>query len=95
MPFFHFIVERTNLSSLINWCTTHNSLFVVYFDENDGSAGNKIPVIAIGQDVKANFQLSTRYNHYNWTRTICAMFSADEVWTANLRSKYKIRGCWK
>jgi acid phosphatase len=86
---------KNKLSSLIDWCTTHNSIFVVYFDEDDYSASNRIPVIAVGQNVKRNFQLDTYYNHYNWTKTICSMFYAPNDWTSNLSSKTNIIGCWK
>ncbi len=86
---------KTNLSSLADWCQTHNSIFVVYFDENDGSNGNRIPVVAVGQPVKTNFQRNSLYDHYNWTRTICSMFSAPEAWTTNLSSRSRIDSCWQ
>jgi acid phosphatase len=86
---------KTNLSSLADWCKTHNSIFVVYFDENDGAQGNKIPVIAVGQNVKTNYQDTTTYNHYNWTRTACKMFSAPEQWTSNISTISSINSCWK
>lgn len=86
---------KTHLSSLVEWCRTHNSIFVVYFDENDGTSGNQIPAIAIGQPVKANYQQTTYEDHYNWTRTICAMFYAPETWTTNLSSRSSITGCWQ
>ncbi len=86
---------KTKLSSLVEWCKNHNSIFVVYFDENDGAEGNKIPVIALGQNVKVNYQNNILYNHYNWTRTICKMFAANETWTTNLNSREVINGSWK
>jgi len=85
---------KNNLSALADWCLTHNSIFVVYFDEDDGSQSNQIPVIAVGQHVKVNYQLSTKYDHYNFTRTICSMFYASNNWTSNLVSKSDITGCW-
>ena len=85
---------KNNLSALANWCITHRSIFVVYFDEDDGSQSNHIPVIAVGQHVKANYQLATKYDHYNWTRTICSMFYAPNTWTGNLSSRSDITGCW-
>lgn len=86
---------KTNLSSLADWCQTHNSIFVVYFDENDGLGVNRIPVVAVGQHVKVNYQQSSSYDHYNWTRTICSMFSAPETWTTNLSSRSRIDSCWQ
>src|SRR5439155_15127972 len=52
---------KNKLSSLVTWCIMHNSIFVVYFDEDNGAHNNHIPVIAVGQHVMANRQLSTRY----------------------------------
>lgn len=89
---------KTNLSSLIDWCTTHNSIFVVYFDENEEdilTPGNLIPVVAVGEHVKVNYKDSAEYDHYNWTRTICDMFSAPKDWTTNLSSRTSINTCWK
>lgn len=86
---------KVHLSALVEWCRTHNSIFVVYFDENDGSGSNQIPVVAVGQYVKANYKQTTLCDHYNWTRTICAMFSASKTWTTNLSSRNSINGCWK
>jgi acid phosphatase len=85
---------KNKLSALATWCITHNSIFVVYFDEDNGVHNNHIPVIAVGQHVMANRQLSTRYDHYNWTRTICSMFYAPNTWTSNLSSRSDITGCW-
>lgn len=86
---------KTHLSVLAEWCSTHNSIFVVYFDENDGTGTNQIPVIAFGQHVKVNYKEATLYDHYNWTRTICAMFFAPNTWTTNLNTRHNIDGCWK
>jgi acid phosphatase len=86
---------KNHLSSLASWCATHNSIFVVYFDENDGTSGNQIPVVALGQPVKVNYKHSTYADHYNWTRTICAMFGAPKTLTANLSTRTSINGCWQ
>jgi len=86
---------KTNLSSLIDWCKTHNSIFVVYYDESDNKEINTIPVIALGQNVKEDYQDTTTYNHYNWTRSVCAMFSSPETWTPNLAASDSIKTCWK
>ena len=86
---------KNNLSALASWCATHNSIFVVYFDENDGTSGNQIPVVAVGQHVKVNYKHTTYEDHYNWTRTICAMFGASQTWTANLISRDSVNGCWE
>ncbi len=86
---------QKNLSSLADWSLTHNSIFVVYFDEDDGTLLNYVPVIAIGQYVKAGYSSSPSYNHYSWTKTICEMFNADSTWTSNLGSANVVNDCWK
>ncbi len=86
---------KNNLSSLVEWCKTHNSVFVIYFDENDKTGENKIPVIAIGQHIKVNYKETGLYNHYSWTKTISKMFSASTTWTSNVQSARVITGCWK
>jgi acid phosphatase len=84
---------KNNCSNLINWCKTNNSVFVVYFDENNGAEGNRIPVIAVGQPVKVNYKSNTYYDHYNWTRTILAFYGASQI--ANSTSRQTILDCWK
>jgi len=80
---------------LVEWCITHNSVFVIYFDESESGDDNRIPVIAIGQHVKEDNRLSTRYDHFSWTKTISAMFLAPDSWTSKLRSAKLITDCWK
>lgn len=82
------------LSPLIDWCKTNNSIFVIYYDENDGAAGNAVPVIAVGEHVSVNCEVASHYDHYNWTRTLCTMFGAANNWSPNLTSRNDIYGCW-
>lgn len=86
---------KNNLGNLINWCSTHNSVFVVYFDESSTNQDNRIPVIAIGKQVQADFKTDVEYNHYSWTKTISAMFSAPDAWTVNLSNAKLVSDCWR
>ena len=86
---------KKNLASLVDWCTTHNSIFVIYYDESESADDYRIPVIAVGQQVKAGYKSASRYNHFSWTKTISAMFWAPDTWTGNLKSAKLITGCWK
>jgi phosphatidylinositol-3-phosphatase len=86
---------KKHLAALVNWCTTHNSVFIIYFDESESNNDNRIPVIAIGQQVKADYQSGIRYDHFSWTKTISAMFSAPDAWTGNLSAAKLVTGCWK
>lgn len=86
---------KKHLAPVIDWCTTHNSVFVIYFDESEANEDNRIPVIAVGQQVKAACRSDTRYDHFSWTKTISAMFLAPDAWTGNLSAAKLITGCWK
>ncbi len=86
---------KKHLAKLINWCTTHNSVFVIYFDESETNEDNRIPVIAVGQQVKEGYRSANRYDHYSWTKTISAMFLAADAWTANISAAKLVTGCWK
>ena len=86
---------RSNLSALADWCMNNNSIFVVYFDESETDADNRIPVVAIGQGVKENYESQVRYDHYSWSKTICLMFDANDNWTGNLMRSRRISDCWE
>ncbi len=58
-----------NLNTYIQWANTHNSLFIITFDEDDNSPVNQIPTIFSGQMVKTG-QYSETINHFNVLRTI-------------------------
>jgi phosphatidylinositol-3-phosphatase len=60
---------KTNMGSYVTWATSHNSLLIVTWDENDGSPGNKIATIFAGAHVKAG-KYSERVTHYRVLRTL-------------------------
>lgn len=75
---------KTNFSKLIDWCMTNNSIFVLYYDESETSADNRIPVVMVGEHVKQNYTIDTRYDHYNWSLTVTSLFGvAKTAWQAN------------
>jgi len=86
---------RKKLAPLVDWCLTNNSVFVIYYDESETNEDNRIPVIAVGQQVKEGYESDELYNHFSWTKTISAMFMADDAWTNNLNAAKLIKGCWK
>lgn len=85
---------KKHLASLAEWCNTHNSIFVIYFDECGTNPDNRIPVIAVGQHVKVNYQQNELYDHFSWAKTVCSMFSAPDNWTDNISNAQVITGCW-
>jgi phosphatidylinositol-3-phosphatase len=65
-----------NCAALINWCQTNNSVFFVYFDEGEASGSNDIPVIAVGEHVKANYISTSFVTHYNFNNTINRLYNS-------------------
>jgi acid phosphatase len=64
---------QNNLDGYIQWAKTHNSLFILTFDEDDNSSNNQIPTIFVGQMVKKE-NYSIKINHLNILRTIEDMY---------------------
>lgn len=58
-----------NLDAYVQWCINNNSLFVLTFDEDDGSSSNQVATIFVGADVKGG-SYNQRINHYNILRTM-------------------------
>jgi hypothetical protein len=66
---------QTNLSGYITWANSHNSLFILTFDEDENSAStNQIVTIFSGQMVQPGYYHTITYNHYNILRTIEDMY---------------------
>jgi hypothetical protein len=64
---------NTNLNAYANWAKTNNSLLIVTFDEDDGTAANHIPTIVYGAGAGAG--LSYQYeNLYGLLHTIENMY---------------------
>lgn len=60
---------QNNLSGYVTWAKTHNSLFILTFDEDDNSAANQIATIFAGERVVPGSYPET-VSHYNVLRTI-------------------------
>src|SRR5205814_7638459 len=43
---------RNNLDGYVQWAKTHNSLLVITYDEDDGSANNRIPTLLVGPMIR-------------------------------------------
>jgi phosphoesterase family protein len=65
---------RNNMSDYVNWTYTHNSLFIVTWDEDDSLHGNNIPTIFVGPMVNPG-NYSEHITHYNVLRTVEDMYS--------------------
>lgn len=64
---------KNNMSSYVTWAASNNSLLIVTWDENDGSAGNQIATIFAGANLKPG-QYSEKITHYTVLRTIEAAY---------------------
>lgn len=64
---------RAHLGSYVTWAMAHNSLLIVTFDEDDGSAANQITTIFAGQQVRPG-RYSERITHYSVLATIEAAY---------------------
>ena len=64
---------KNNLDGYIQWAKTNNSLFILTFDEDNGSSNNQIATIFVGQMVKKG-TFTSKINHLNILRTIEDMF---------------------
>ena len=50
--------------------TQQHSLLVIVWDEDDGSQGNQVALVAVGYGVKSGFTSQTSYTHYSLLKTI-------------------------
>jgi hypothetical protein len=64
---------QQHLNAYAQWAMTHNSLLIMTFDEDDGSQGNRIATIFVGQMVVPG-QYSESINHFNLLRTLEDMY---------------------
>jgi acid phosphatase len=64
---------QTHLDGYVQWAKSHNSLFILTFDEDDSSQGNHIPTLFLGPMVRQGDYGET-INHYNLLRTLEDMY---------------------
>jgi acid phosphatase len=83
---------RAHLSGYAAWARLHNSLLIITWDEDDGSAANQIPTIMTGQRVKPG-RYATPINHYSVLRTIEDAYRLPHDGAA--AAAQPIAGIWK
>lgn len=83
---------KNNLDKYIQWAKTHNSLFILTFDEDDKKDNNHITTIFCGAMVKGG-NYPVQINHYNVLRTIESMYQLP--YAANAANVSTITGWWK
>jgi acid phosphatase len=72
---------RQNLGPYLDWATSHNSLLLITYDENDGSGGNRILTLIAGAGVRPG-RYGEPVDHYRVLRTIEAMFGLPPIGAA-------------
>ncbi|MDO8926830.1 MAG: alkaline phosphatase family protein [Sideroxyarcus sp.] len=83
---------KKNIEGYAQWAMTHNSLLIVTFDEDNGSEGNRIATIVVGQRVKPG-KYAQRINHYGLLRVIEEMYGLRPL---NESAKAQaINGVWR
>jgi len=75
----------------ITWAATHNSLFILTFDEDNRTGGNHIATIIAGAHIKPG-QYHTRLDHYHILRTLQDMYDLPPTGYASKRAA--LRGIW-
>ncbi|MBV9449524.1 MAG: hypothetical protein JO345_26880 [Streptosporangiaceae bacterium] len=82
---------RAHLDGYATWAMTHDSLLIITWDEDDGSAANQIPTVFAGQRVKPGRYPAT-ITHYSVLRTIEDAFGLPHDGAA--ASAAPITGIW-
>lgn len=82
---------KNNLGGYIKWAQTHNSLLILTFDEDDGSANNHIVTIFSGQHIQHG-NYGTKINHFTILRTLEDMYTLSYAGQAS--SAIPITNCW-
>src|SRR5436190_6810460 len=82
---------KNNLDAYVQWAKTHNSLFILTFDENNGGGTNQIVTVLVGEMVKVGSYAET-INHFTVLRTIEDMYGLSHSGAAGTVSP--ILDCW-
>lgn len=80
-----------NMERYAQWAVAHNSLLIVTWDEDDGSAGNHVATILVGAGVKPGSSAQP-INHYNLLRTIEEMYGLPYM--GESAQAEPVRGVW-
>jgi acid phosphatase len=82
----------SRLDSFVQWAVSHNSLFILTFDEDGGTATNQIPTIFVGPMVQSG-DYPTRIDHYSVLRTLEDMYGVPA--TGKAANAEPITAIWK
>ncbi|MFD0696935.1 alkaline phosphatase family protein [Paenibacillus sp. GCM10027628] len=83
---------KKHMGSYIDWAQSHNSLFILTWDEDDSSKDNHIPTIFVGPMVKAA-HYDQRITHSNVLRTLEDLYKLP--YTGSAEDVASIQAIWK
>ena len=81
-----------NIEPYAQWALTHNSLLIVTWDEDDGSANNRVATMFIGPMVRPGSS-TQRISHYNILRTVEEMLGLDYL--SDSAQAQSVAGMWR
>jgi acid phosphatase len=64
---------KAHIAGYVRWARSHNSLLVLTWDEDDGTQGNHIATMVVGQGVRPG-RYGEPINHFNVLRTVEQMY---------------------
>ena len=82
---------RTHLDGYVQWADANNGLFILTWDEDDGSEGNRVATIFTGAMVRPG-TYGQRIDHYSVLRTVLELFGLPSMGRAV--DAAPIRGIW-
>jgi acid phosphatase len=82
----------SRLDGYVQWAMSHNSLFILTFDEDDGTATNQIATIFVGPMVQSG-DYTARIDHYTVLRTLEDMYGVPP--TGKAANADPITAIWK
>jgi phosphatidylinositol-3-phosphatase len=82
----------SRLDLYVQWAQSHNSLFILTFDEDGGTATNQIPTIFVGPMVQSG-DYPTRIDHFSVLRTLEDMYGVQA--TGKAANAEPITAIWK
>lgn len=82
---------QNNLDAYIQWAKFNNSLFILTFDEDDGSESNRIVTLFIGENILKG-EYSEHIDHYTVLRTLEDMYGLP--YAGNSAAATPITNCW-
>ena len=81
-----------HLAGYATWAMTHNSLLIVTFDEDEGTAANHIATMLVGPMVRAGTS-GQRIDHYSLLRTIEDMYGLPPL--GHAAEAQTLQGIWQ